>query len=262
MATGAIIVDADTLLYRIGFQYLGDDEDSYIGAISTYLDNVILDAARAFRTVYGVPENWEYYIMLSGEGERYRTKFDQESTYKIGRLNAPKPKFVPEMKEYIRSRKYVRETFTAPAEWGEADDLVSVFSYDFRVAGIPYIIAGCDKDLLQIPGWHYNYIKKTSFEISKEQALKNFFKQLLMGDQGDSIPGIPGIGPKKATWLLDELNTSEEMWDGVLAAYTNFYAPHGYSDDDIAEMLYERGNKLWLKRKDDEVWTPPVPTED
>ena len=48
MANGAIIVDADTLLYRIGFQYLGDDADSYIGAISTYLDNVILDAAKAF----------------------------------------------------------------------------------------------------------------------------------------------------------------------------------------------------------------------
>lgn len=261
MANGAIIVDADTLLYRIGFQYLGDDADSYIGAISTYIDNVIGDARDYYLATYGNADI-NPFIMLSGEGERYRTKFDQESTYKIGRWNAPKPKFVQEMKDYLRIKKYPSNTYTALAEWGEADDLVSCFACDCRLDYTPYIIAGCDKDLLQIPGWHYNYLKKTCFNISKEEALKNFFKQLLMGDQGDSIPGIPGIGPKKAAWLLDELNTSEEMWDGVLAAYTNFYAPHGYSDDDIADMLYERGNKLWLKRKYDEVWTPPVPTED
>lgn len=258
----AIIIDADTLLYRIGFQYLGTDALPYIGAVSTYLDNVINDCHVKINSTWGGEYEPVLHIIFSGEGKRYREQFDKESVYKQARWNAPKPKFISEMKTYIASEKFPSCTYFTNTEWGEADDFVSHRAWTLRKISKRYVIAGCDKDLLQIPGWHYNYLKKTFREYSMEEANKFFFKQLLMGDRGDSIPGIPKIGTKKADWLLDGLYTSEEMWDAVLSAYTNFYAPHGYTDDDIAEMLYERGNKLWLKRRHDEIWTPPMPTED
>ena len=43
----------------------------------------------------------------------------------------------------------------------EADDLVSIWAYEAIDNNEEYVICGIDKDLLQIPGQHYNYGKDT-----------------------------------------------------------------------------------------------------
>src|SRR5574343_1568457 len=81
------------------------------------------------------------------------------------------------------------------------------------------IIVTLDKDLDMIPGLHYNWVKNTIYDVNEDEALRFFYKQLLIGDTSDNIVGIRGIGPVKAKTLIDHLETEEEMLDVVSSLY-------------------------------------------
>jgi len=85
----------------------------------------------------------------------------------------------------------------------EADDLVAIWAYEAREMDMPYFVVGIDKDLLQIPGNHYNFNKKEHSFINDDEADLNLHMQCLIGDSGDNIPGIKGIGKVKARKILD-----------------------------------------------------------
>jgi len=82
----------------------------------------------------------------------------------------------------------------------EADDLVCYYSFtDNRKT----IVCSPDKDvLMQCIGMHYNYQKDEFQHTTPEGALKFLWKQVLMGDSTDGIPGLPGVGDKTSeNWL-------------------------------------------------------------
>ena len=84
----------------------------------------------------------------------------------------------------------------------EADDLVSIWAWECIQSNQPYVIVHIDKDLNMIPGNHYNFVKKEEYYVDFEKGHYNFMMQMLVGDATDNIPGIKGIGPKKAEKLL------------------------------------------------------------
>ena len=132
MVVPHIIIDADTLLYRIGFLYLGDGPEKYIAAIKQLMTSTISDTLNAFERIYG--NSWTKYnveIAFSGKGEKFRNEFDRESIYKEQRAKAKKPVYIEEMlTEIIVNYKYFgRNVNINPgvtvSMWGEADDMVS-----------------------------------------------------------------------------------------------------------------------------------------
>ena len=100
------------------------------------------------------------------------------------------------------------------ADGMEADDLVSIWAYEARDMELFYTVVGIDKDLLQIPGNHYNFNKRVHRIIDDDEGYKLLMLQCLTGDRGDNIPGIRGIGPKKAEKILEGINT-KDMWKQV-----------------------------------------------
>lgn len=100
----------------------------------------------------------------------------------------------------------------------EADDLVSIWAAECRDVDQEYTVVGIDKDLLQIPGTHYNFVKKELTEVSEDTADLNLMLQCLTGDRSDNIPGIKGIGPKKAEKLLKGV-PMHRRWNRVRAAW-------------------------------------------
>lgn len=257
-------MDADTLLYRVGFCYLGDGPEKYIQVVINSFQDTIDKAEEKLRkyekNVVGDPYA---LLVFSGHGPKYRDQFNGEAEYKGTRKTAvKKPVYIKEMQEAIYERfddTYKTRCVTTDSSWGEADDYVSVQAWGSIQSGTPYIVSGCDKDLLQIPGLHHNYVKNTVKRVSLEAANKHFFIQLLTGDTADSIPGIHGIGPKKAEYLLGGMESPDEMWEAVENVYLKTYG-ETHTADNIADMLYERGNKLWIKRDYNEVWSPPIPS--
>lgn len=80
----------------------------------------------------------------------------------------------------------------------EADDIVSALQDKEHT----YIISK-DKDLKQVPGYHYDFGLNEIHEITDEMAHYNLCLQLLKGDSDDDIPGIKGVGEKAAVKILD-----------------------------------------------------------
>ena len=115
--------------------------------------------------------------------------------------------------------EYMRDHHSAhQADGMEADDLVSIWAYEAMEAGQDYYIAGIDKDLLQIPGDHYNFVKSTHVHMDYHAAHLSLMLQCLTGDSTDNIPGIRGIGPKKAQGILSGVPT-DRQWSRVRAAW-------------------------------------------
>ena len=100
-----------------------------------------------------------------------------------------------------------------------------------------------------IRGLHYNWTKNTEpYMVSEEEAIKFFYTQLLMGDRVDNIPGIRGIGNKKADKILDGITEEQELLKTTLSEYKN----SGMTEQD----LINNGRLLWIRRTDLEMWSP------
>jgi DNA polymerase-1 len=93
--------------------------------------------------------------------------------------------------------------FRRAHEGYEADDTVASYARLCRDSNVPYVVCSIDKDLKQIQGSHYDYKHERLTQVSATEAAFLLFKQTLMGDRTDNIPGIPGIGPVKAEKMLE-----------------------------------------------------------
>ena len=116
----------------------------------------------------------------------------------------------------------------------EADDLVCIWAHEAIEENQDYYIAGIDKDLLQIPGNHFNFVKSTHVYVDHDAGHLNLMRQCLTGDTADNIPGIKGIGPKKAEKILNGIPSSRQ-WSRVRAAWRG----HNAGDPTISRRLLE-----------------------
>jgi len=131
----------------------------------------------------------------------------------------------------------------------EADDYVRIWAEECIAAGQDFVVVSIDKDLKCIPGKYYNPQKKTLETVTQEYATRFFYEQLLMGDQADNIPGVPGVGPITAVKALAEFETEGEFQEQVAGYYMHEYA------DEWAGMLLMNGKLLYILKTLDDVFT-------
>lgn len=146
-------------------------------------------------TILGETGCVSYEIWISGKSNFRYTVFPE---YKANRIHAKRPKWEAEVKQHL-----VDHWNANVADGCEADDMLGARQTNDT------IICTIDKDLDQIPGLHYNFVKKEKYEISEEGAYRFFCYQLMVGDPSDGIKGIPGIGKVKANKLLESYPPDE-----------------------------------------------------
>ncbi len=160
------------------------------------------------------------------------------------------PSHVPTHKEAIinyMKRHYDHDV----SDNEEADDVLGYSHYDmWRYDPASTCLVTVDKDMDMIPGLHYNFVKDERYSVTEEEADRNFWRQCLTGDTTDNIPGLKGVGPQKAAKMIDHLPLDEVPYE----VYMQYVSSVG---DKALEYLTEQGQLLWIRRKPDEVWSPP-----
>lgn len=208
------------------------EEDDFEHAIS------IFDAQ--VRNIVRATDATSYTIYLTGK-DNFRHKL--YSGYKASRKEKPLL--------YTVVRQHAEGLMdTVVVDGQEADDALAIAQYkDIE----NHIIASIDKDLLMVPGHHYNFNKEVTFTITPEEGIRHFYKQILTGDSIDDIPGIKGVGEKTAEKILAESETEEDMWYTVLNKWAE-YLQH----DSVYETVVRNAQLLWMRTKEDELWQPPM----
>ena len=224
-----LLIDADFLIYSVGFASEEDSEKFAKSRLVETMEDMVYLHLKAD----------SYEAFLTGKGN-YRYDIAKTVPYKGNRKDTAKPKHYEALREHM-----VKRLGAVVVEGQEADDEVAI-----RMSKEPdkYLLVGVDKDLRQIPGWHHNPHKALTEYIDDFTAYKNFCTQLLTGDRVDNIPGLAGIGPKKAEKALAEATTREELLEVVWMVYQE--------KEQAIEYLTEQGQLLWLRRYEGELWQP------
>jgi 5'-3' exonuclease len=235
------LIDGDVVVYRVGFA--SENQTEAQNCINAEL--VMEDILNATNTE-------SYRVFLSDKLENnFRYKID--NSYKANRKDAPKPKY------YDSLRLFLQQNYQAEFTPGqEADDALGIAQcttlglkakYNASIGPDPHpyesVICSIDKDLLQIPGRHYNLSTGVHTTVTYIEGLRSFYRQLLIGDRVDNITGITGIGKVKAARCIDHLDNESDMFATVRVLY---------QDD---ERLLRNGQLLWVRRTENEMWRFP-----
>jgi 5'-3' exonuclease len=169
-------------------------------------------------------------------------------------------------KEYKANRKpnpivnalrkmYIQKNHAIYSDTLEADDLIAIRAKE--LGEFNCIIATMDKDLTQIGGFIYNFYRKPSIKdeegnaievfkrkglsyTTKFQAQKFLAKQMIQGDSGDRVQGLPKYGAVKAEKIIEPITNTFGLIKAVVSEYKNVYG------EDYIEPLQLNFRLLYL----------------
>jgi hypothetical protein len=223
------LLDADVIVYRVAFASEDETEEICFARAKELILEIVFTELNCD----------DYKAYLTGKGN-FRHMVAKTAPYKGNRKDAPRPK------HYEALRGYLQRLGATIVEGQEADDEIAI-----EATQRDYWIVSIDKDFDQIPGWHYNFVRKEKYFVTEEEGLRSFYKQILTGDRVDNIIGIKGIGPVKAEKILKDCKTEKEYYDACIKAY-----------DGDEERVKENAVLLWLRRLPNQTWLPPLASPD
>ena len=188
----------------------------------------------------------ECYI---GGSDNFRYKIYPE--YKANRTKE-KPHYLEACREML-----VTQYKATVVNYMETDDALGIAQtkYDGNSR-----ICSLDKDLLQVPGSHYNWVSGVSRLVSPLDGLRTFYKQVILGDKTDNIPGndgkLRGECPKfiqKLQEPIDEMTEEIDMYNHVCDVYSEQVS----WADDWKTPMHRNAQLLYILKNEEEFWTPP-----
>lgn len=211
-----IIIDMDIAVYLAAYS-VNDSRNKELGiaAINSYVSR-IFEATKAT----------EYLGFF--QSKSYNFRYDIYPEYKANRVD--------KKQEWAKFWKPIM-TKVLQDQWGfidvspyniESDDAVSIayakFYKEFDESDI--ILVHGDKDLNNIYPengeahiW-YNYKTTGWFRVRKQRSIFFFWKQMIMGDSGDNIKGVFGLGKTFADKLL--LPVQKHPWRMFRRVYKEY----------------------------------------
>lgn len=231
------LIDCDIFCYEIGSMCNPDTGVPLPwGVIKSLVDEKIWDILDKTKA-----ETWQGYLTGSGN---FRHQIATIRPYKEHR--GERPFWYQGIYNYLRSDRNC-----IVVQGREADDEISIEAT--RQCG-ESIICTRDKDLKQVPGYHYGWASGKQHEhgphwVSDLDGWKSFMVQCLTGDPVDNIPGLYMVGAKAACVQRVQAAESElECYQIVKQEYKNRFG--SYWD----MFLAENGRLLWMLRSEDDDW--------
>jgi DNA polymerase I len=159
-------------------------------------------------------------VVFDAPGKTFR--HDQYPDYKANRPSMP-----DDLRLQIPKIHEIVAAYNLPSlalNGYEADDIIATLTHQARQKGWSTIIVSGDKDLTQLVGpdvlmWdpqrdvlYDSRAVEEKFGVPPEKILD---LMALMGDSSDNIPGIPGVGQKTASNLLQQFGSLDGIIENV-----------------------------------------------
>lgn len=189
-------------------------------------------------------------ILLTGYGN-FRERLANVIRYKFNRVETKKPHHYGAVRKHL-----VDELGAELVHWYEADDRCAILQTADRTNTV---VASIDKDLLQVPGWHW-IPGQGMLEVSETSGLLRLYQQILKGDATDGVPGCKGIGDVRAKAIIqaayEQDPTEANLWRAVVSTYDDAGLPVTNAIE-TARLVYllrsEPADPAYPK-----LWSPPT----
>ncbi|MDR9826963.1 DNA polymerase I [Vibrio sp. FNV 38] len=226
-----ILIDGSSYLYRAFHAY---PETMSNGEIPT---NAIYGVVNMLRSMMRQFSSDRIAVIFDAKGKTFRD--DMYSEYKANR-----PPMPDDLRCQIEPLYDVIRAMGLPLisiSGVEADDVIGTLSFQASQAGMPVLISTGDKDMAQLVDENVTLINTmTNVVLDREGVIEKFGIPpeliidylALMGDKVDNIPGVPGVGDKTATALLQGIGGLSKLYENL---------------DDIAPLGF-RGSKTMAKK--------------
>ena len=226
-----ILIDGSSYLYRAFHAYPGTMSN---GDIPT---NAIYGVVNMLRSMMRQFASDRIAVIFDAKGKTFRD--DMYPEYKANR-----PPMPDDLRCQIEPLHNVIRAMGLPLisiPGVEADDVIGTLASQASKAGMPVLISTGDKDMAQLVDDNVTLINTmTNVVMDREGVIEKFGIPpeliidylALMGDKVDNIPGVPGVGDKTATALLQGIGSIEKLYQNL---------------DDIAALGF-RGSKTMAKK--------------
>lgn len=226
-----ILIDGSSYLYRAFHAYPGTMSNGDIPTNAVYgVVNMLRSMMRQFASD-------RIAVVFDAKGKTFRD--DMYPEYKANR-----PPMPDDLRCQIEPLHNVIRAMGLPLiciPGVEADDVIGTLAYQASQEGMPVLISTGDKDMAQLVDDNITLINTmTNVVMDREGVIEKFGIPpeliidylALMGDKVDNIPGVPGVGDKTATALLQGIGGIDKLYENL---------------DDIAGLGF-RGSKTMAQK--------------
>jgi len=201
-----LLVDADSLIFASCYRSKREDEeldDIYYRD----LDDAIAKFDEQFmKIVNDLEEVYDIAEVKTFNGCKGNFRKILTPSYKANRKKQELPPLLHDM------HKYVKDTYNSIYTFGlETDDLVAKYwkTISDEIGRENVMIVSIDKDYKQFPAliYNYHYNHKEVLDITPEEALYNFYEQMIVGDTADNVNFFKRKGKAFAKKWFKDCNT-------------------------------------------------------
>jgi DNA polymerase I len=185
------------------------------GAVSGFCSMLfkLLEDSRSDESIH---KPTHFAVIFDSARKNFRN--DIYSEYKANRAEAPDD-LAPQF-EYIRKSVKAFNLPSIELINYEADDLIATYAEKIIKAGAKVTIISSDKDLMQLVSKKIRlYDPMKSKVLGEKEVIEKFGVkpdkvidvQSLAGDSSDNVPGVPGIGIKTASELINKYKNLDNL---------------------------------------------------
>ena len=266
------LVDADFLVYELGFrgQFLDEDTGEIVVRDFDFVSELLEQKIKEIEGECWADEPSTLYLTndstlnrlnnrhRKSQGlapmeykENFRMSLAKSKPYK-GTRKADKPFH----RDNIRA--HMLDNYDCVVANGmEADDMLAV--HQTQAPPLTTIICTRDKDLRMVEGMHFGWpcgkqpqfgpkrvdkLGELQYDSGKNKLTgtgsKFFYSQVLTGDTTDNYSGLPRCGPKRAFELLEGGESERDLFEAVSGAYRDKLG------DGWEEQMLEQAQLAWM----------------
>lgn len=166
------------------------------------------------------------HVLVAFDAGKTTFRNKMYADYKGGRQKTPGE--LSEQLPYVQELLHDLGIATYELENYEADDIIGTFSKIGEKNGFDVTVVTGDKDLTQLASEQTTVMVTKSGVMNLESYTPEHMKEVngvtptefidmkaLMGDNSDNYPGVTKVGPKKASQLIQEYGSVENLYDHI-----------------------------------------------